>query len=219
MDSEALKRWLAPLRQRIMLLLGRALLSTITESEGRRTAQATLLAGEVAEGLEMFEHFGFTSRPLADCEAVVMFQGGDRSFGMVVATDDPRYRPLGLEPGEVALYSMGDVLAEEESIPEVPDAPEGWPTMPATEDGLPPPLCRIQLLPDRTVRIIGGKLQFYGLEGISLAAPQILWGPPGLQTELPPTAEGQGRFARVGDCVDVPIEGTVYKGVIVESCD
>ncbi|MFH2126346.1 MAG: hypothetical protein ABIK12_07495, partial [Pseudomonadota bacterium] len=118
--------------------------------------------------------------------------------------------------GEVALYSIGDKLAEEESIPEVPGAPEGWPTMPATEEDPPPPLCRIQLLPDRTVRVIGGKLQFYGLEGISIAAPVILWGAPGEQVELPPT--GEGRVAKVGDCVETVIEGVTHIGHIVESC-
>jgi len=215
---EELKRALAPIRQRISLMIGRALLTAVAEEDGRRTAQATLLAGELAEGLEMFEHFGLTSRPLADCEAVVIFQGGDRSLGYVVATDDPRYRPLGLQPGEVAIYNAGDVLGLEEVLPDPPvGAPEGWPAMPETEDDLPPALCRIQLLPDRTIRITGALLQLYALEGISLVSPAILWGPPGEQTELPPT--GEGRVARVGDCVVVNVEGTDYPGEIVESCD
>jgi phage gp45-like len=42
---------------------------------------------------------------LDGAEAVVLFVGGRREHGLVVAVDDRRYRLKGLEKGEVALYN------------------------------------------------------------------------------------------------------------------
>jgi len=219
MNLEAIKRLLDPLRQRIMLMVGRGQIQLIEESGGRVTAQANLLSGETADGLGLMQHYGFASSPRPDSEAVVLFVGGDRSQGFVVGTDDPWTRPLGLQPGEVAVFSWEDRLGDEEELPELPEgAPEGWPAMPETEESPLPALCRIHFLAGRKIRINANTLELFGLEGISLASPVILWGPPGMQTELPPASEGMGRMARVGDCVETNVDGTVYVGQIVESC-
>ncbi len=219
MSLEAIKRLLDPLRQRIMLLVGRGLIQLIEETGGHVTAQADLLSGETADGLRLMQHYGFASRPKPNAEAVVLFVGGDRSQGFVVATDDPWVRPLGLEAGEVAIFSWEDRLGDEEELPEPPEgAPEGWPAMPLGEDDPLPDLCRIHFLEGRKIRVNANTLELFGLEGISLASPVILWGPPGEQTELPPASEGLGRMARVGDCVEVDVDGTIYQGHIVESC-
>jgi len=217
----AFKRLLDPLRQRLLLLVGRAVIKLIEEEGGMRRVQAALLAGEEAEGLDIFEHYGFASRPLPEAEAVVLFQGGDRSLGYIVATDDPRYRPLGLQPGEVVIFNMEDKLAEGEELPDPPEgAPPGWPAMPETEDDPAPPLCRIQILPGRTVRVTCQNFEVNTLGTISLAAlGGIKWGYPGDQTELLPGGEGLGRVARVGDCVDVAAGSSAGKWPIVESCD
>lgn len=50
---------------------------------------------------EYFQHYGFTSRPLADGEMVVIREG---NHIVAIASDDRRYR-LALEAGEVALYT------------------------------------------------------------------------------------------------------------------
>lgn len=50
---------------------------------------------------ELFQHYGFTSRPLTGAEAIVMTDG---NIHISVAEDDRRYR-LAIEPGEVALYT------------------------------------------------------------------------------------------------------------------
>ncbi len=62
------------------------------------------LAGEPIDGAEHMEPYGFTARPHAGAEAVVVFVGGNRSHPLVVAVADRRYRLQGLVDGELALY-------------------------------------------------------------------------------------------------------------------
>lgn len=69
-----------------------------------RTLQVRLLAGEVRDGLEHVEPYGFTSEPLTDAEAFALFFSGERSHGIVFCVADRRYRLKPLQPGEVALY-------------------------------------------------------------------------------------------------------------------
>ncbi|MBI4800439.1 MAG: phage baseplate assembly protein [Desulfarculus sp.] len=145
-----LNRLLAPLRNRVLSMVARAVILQATEEEGLRRLMLGILAGETNDNAEIIQHYGFASQPLRGCEAVVLHVGGDRSFAMVVATDDPRYRPLKLQPGEVVIYGSADRLAEGEEAPEWLEAPE---------DGTPAQgMCRISLIPEeREIKISCGK--------------------------------------------------------------
>lgn len=61
------------------------------------------LAGETVSG-ELFQHYGFTSAPLAGAEYIAIPVGGNSKHTVVVASEDGRYR-VTLKDGEVALYS------------------------------------------------------------------------------------------------------------------
>ncbi|WP_054062727.1 phage baseplate assembly protein V [Pseudomonas asplenii] len=61
------------------------------------------LAGEAVDG-ELFQHYGFTSAPLAGAEYIVIPVGGSTNHAVVVASEDGRYR-LAVQGGEVALYT------------------------------------------------------------------------------------------------------------------
>jgi len=61
------------------------------------------LAGEAVAG-ELFQHYGFTSSPLAGAEYICIPVGGNSKHAVVVASEDGRYR-LTLKDGEVALYT------------------------------------------------------------------------------------------------------------------
>lgn len=61
------------------------------------------LAGESITG-ELFQHYGFTSAPLAGAEYIAIPVGGNSKHTVVVASEDGRYR-VTLKDGEVALYS------------------------------------------------------------------------------------------------------------------
>jgi len=74
-------------------------------------AQIVVLGGETKSGAELFQQYGFTSAPHADCEAVGIPIGGKSNHIVIVATEDRRYRPIILKQGEVALYTdEGDIF-------------------------------------------------------------------------------------------------------------
>lgn len=56
---------------------------------------------ETIENREYFQHYGFTSRPKAGAEIIIIREGG---HFVAVGSDDRRYR-IALENGEVALYT------------------------------------------------------------------------------------------------------------------
>ena len=101
---DAIQKMTEGMRGRIQLMIGRAILSAISDSGKIQTAQVQLLADEVQDDVERIQEYGFTSVPLPGAEGVVVFVGGNRDHGLLIATDDRRYRLVGLEAGEVALY-------------------------------------------------------------------------------------------------------------------
>lgn len=99
------------LQNRIMMLIGRCVLEAVNDGGGIQTIKASLLAGENRDGMEHFQNYGFTSVPFAGAEGVVVFPGGNREHGLVIAIDDRRFRLKGLKNGEVAMYTdQGDKI-------------------------------------------------------------------------------------------------------------
>ncbi len=180
----ALARILNPLKQRILLLIGRGLIQALRQTQGLPELAAELLRGEARDNLVLMQDFGLASLPPAGGECVVLFPGGDRSLGLVVATDDRTRRPQDLAEGDCAIYSAGDHETQH----------------------------RVWLRAgDRTVLMVGGgvevradqeMLRLVSPTAISLEAPQILMGPAGQQTEL---HGGQGRRVALldVDCAEV----------------
>lgn len=79
---------------------------TTTDSAGKvQTVQAKGLGPEVAQGNELFQHYGFTSVPLPGTMAVFLPLGGVTTHSIVIATEHGAYRLKSLKPGEVALYT------------------------------------------------------------------------------------------------------------------
>lgn len=87
---------------RVMMMVARGVLRGVSDRSGRQQLQVELLKDELRDGVERMQNYGMTSHPLGGDVAVV-FLGGNREKGIVLAVDDRRYR-LSLEPGEVALY-------------------------------------------------------------------------------------------------------------------
>lgn len=78
--------------------------SSTTSSGPVQTMQGEGLAGEQIQGNELFQHFGFTSRPPAGYQFVALPVGGQTSHAIIIATEHGDYRLKTLQPGEVALY-------------------------------------------------------------------------------------------------------------------
>jgi len=106
-DRETLRQLghiLRPIVTRVQNLAARAIVTLVKDTEALQELQMTVLAGEEVDDAERFQEYGFTSVPIEGAEAVIVFPNGDRSHPLVVAVDDRRYRPVGLERGEVAIY-------------------------------------------------------------------------------------------------------------------
>lgn len=103
---DAIKKIIAPIQRRVVNMIARGTTSKATdEAKGLQRLQITLSAQEVLDGIERMQEYGFASRPLTGAETLAVFLGGDRSHGLVIATDDRRYRPKDLIEGETGLYN------------------------------------------------------------------------------------------------------------------
>lgn len=100
----AITKLLAPLKRRVFLMIGRAVIKLVEDAYGVQQVQLVALEGEVLDKVERFQEYGYTSVPLAGAEAVLLAVGGDRAHGLVIGVEDRRYRLRGLAGGEVAIY-------------------------------------------------------------------------------------------------------------------
>lgn len=99
-----LPRLIAPYARRLSNMVARGMVLAVNAASKMQTLQLGLLAGERKDGVEHFEPFGHTSRPLPGAEHVTVFLDGDRSHGITIVVADRRFRLTGLEEGESALY-------------------------------------------------------------------------------------------------------------------
>jgi len=78
----------------------RATIQSVIEGAIKRVTAAGR-PGETLSDREYMQHYGYTSRPLAGAEGVIVNQG---NHYILIATDDRRYR-VAVETGEVCLYT------------------------------------------------------------------------------------------------------------------
>ena len=103
-----LAKLMGPMARRMGNMLARGAVSAVNAASKMQTLQLRLLAGETKDGVEHFEPFGFTSKPLPGAEHVTVFLDGDRSHGITLVVADRRYRMTMLDDGEVALHDAYD---------------------------------------------------------------------------------------------------------------
>ncbi|EQB31959.1 phage baseplate assembly protein V [Sphingobium ummariense] len=97
-------RMMEPLAGRIRMMVGRAVLAAIDDGKTLQTLQIELAADETQDGVEHFQPYGLSYHPKPGAEAIALSVGGSRSHAVVLAVADRRYRLIGLQEGEVALY-------------------------------------------------------------------------------------------------------------------
>lgn len=110
------KRLIRPLRNKLFLLIGRALMSAIDNSEGTQKINISLLQNESLSGVERLENYGFTSHPKPGAECLTLFLNGNRNQGIVVVVHDRRYKPTDHLEGESILYTDEDATAQDDRI-------------------------------------------------------------------------------------------------------
>ncbi|MDO8933774.1 MAG: phage baseplate assembly protein V [Rhodocyclaceae bacterium] len=102
--SREFSKMLAPLVRRLRLMASRAVLQLLNDATGIQVVQVKLLDGEVSDGVERFQDYGFTGNAPAGAEGVMLSLGADRAHGVVVVLDHRAFRLKALETGEVAVY-------------------------------------------------------------------------------------------------------------------
>lgn len=97
----------APLRRRLRLMATRCRLTAESDGDGLERVDVALIGEETRTKVPRVAEYGFASRPkvTATTEGVFLAIGGDRSRGVVIATDDPVARPQDLKEGECALWT------------------------------------------------------------------------------------------------------------------
>lgn len=107
----ALQRALQPLKSRLQMMVGRAIVAAIDDSTTMQTVQIELAADEAQDGAEHFQPYGFAAHPHPGAEAIALSVGGLRGHALVITVADRRYRLTGLQAGEAALHDdQGQVV-------------------------------------------------------------------------------------------------------------
>lgn len=92
--------------QRVEMMVLKALVDRVVDTDEIQLVKISGLAGETQEGIERVQNYGMSSAPpAAESEAVVLYLNGNRDHGVVVVCDSGAYRVKGLLDGEVVLYS------------------------------------------------------------------------------------------------------------------
>lgn len=85
--------------------INRCIVKILKNTGAAQVAQVRLHSGEVIDGLEYQEQYGFTSTaPKTNREGVALFIDGDRGNGFLISVANRQYRIKNLGDGEVALY-------------------------------------------------------------------------------------------------------------------
>ncbi|PXW23414.1 phage baseplate assembly protein V [Paraburkholderia caballeronis] len=94
------------LARRVLLLVGRARVNLVNDGGAAQQVQVTVNELETIDNLNRLAEFGFTSVPPQGSDVAVVFIGGDRSNGVVVASGHQASRPRGLKAGETMIYTQ-----------------------------------------------------------------------------------------------------------------
>lgn len=87
----------------LKLVIGRGRILLVDDTGPVQKLQVKLSGRETPDLLRSAE-YGFTSRPPKDTDCVAVFITGDRSNGIVISTNNQRYRLKLENDGEIAIY-------------------------------------------------------------------------------------------------------------------
>lgn len=96
------------LYRRVLLLVGIGRVRTVLDGGNAQLIQIQLGANDLRDNTIRLAEYGFASNPPAGSDAVVVFAGGNRQTGVIIATGNQELRMRNLLPGEAAIYdSLG----------------------------------------------------------------------------------------------------------------
>lgn len=105
-----LEKILIPIKRKLFLMIGRAILTAVNNSGKTQKIQVTGLKNETITDIERFQEYGFESYPKidSDAEAVIAFINGNRDQGIVLCVHDRDNRPTDLSSGNVRMYDSNN---------------------------------------------------------------------------------------------------------------
>lgn len=99
-----LSQILAPIKRRLRLMIRRALVSLIDDTQERQLVQAAGYQGEVLDGVEHFQGYGRTAIAPSASDMVLVAIGGDMEQLVALRVEDRSVRPKGLKALDNCLY-------------------------------------------------------------------------------------------------------------------
>jgi phage baseplate assembly protein V len=90
--------------RRVQLVIGRGKVTTGRDDGNVQYLQIQLGENEIRDNTPRLAEYGFASMPTNGSDAIVIFVGGDRSNGVIIATGNQAERIRNLKPGESEMY-------------------------------------------------------------------------------------------------------------------
>ena len=115
MNPASFRKAVSPITDKIKNALSRAVVRFVENSYKTQRVQLEVFKGEIKDGVEHFEPYGFTSFPLVGAEAILAAIGASRGHGVALLVHDPRYRPRAGTAGDAAMFHYMD---DPEAMPE-----------------------------------------------------------------------------------------------------
>lgn len=99
-------RAVAPLKRKVLLMVGRAIITAVDDSKNIQELQISILADEVQEGVQHFQNYGFRSNPPKQTEAILLSIGGNRDNPVIIASENRNAKSVlpDLAEGESVWY-------------------------------------------------------------------------------------------------------------------
>ncbi len=103
--SKALEKTMQSIRDRIYLMLGRAVLNAITEGGAIQLVHFSALKGEVKDSVQRLQQYGSNSVPLPGALVLFASLNGNRDHPVAICVDDQRFRPTDWVSGDAGSYN------------------------------------------------------------------------------------------------------------------
>ena len=92
------------LKRRILNYMVQGIITVVNDAEAIQKLQINLGSGYVRDNTLRIQEYGFTSNPPPGTFGVVLAAGGNITDAVIVACDNPKFRPTGLASGESQMY-------------------------------------------------------------------------------------------------------------------
>lgn len=114
-----------PIAIRVANTVTRGMVTLVDPTTKLPRLQLEVLKGEIIDGAEYHQPYGFYSVPLVGAEHVTLFPNGDRSHPLTLTVSDRRHSPTGGKPGDITIrhYKGAKIIMNEDGDIEVQPAP------------------------------------------------------------------------------------------------